>query len=169
MDLDSVIRKQKQKEQEKVQQDWYPPNRKRPFNQSYNKYDKEGAKPKAEEDSAANTDEHGVISLSQKNNNLRNKRPKTEEEPEEGEGNYEGYTGGYKGKKPYFPPHMMGYMPPMDYYASMYMDPYMMYGGYMKPFKPKKFKNKTLIVKKNKEGEAKPAEASTTEKPSGTS
>jgi hypothetical protein len=152
IDLDSVIKKQKEKEYETQAhtQDWYgAPNRKRPHN--YNKPDVQEVNIEEKESGSA-----GVISLNARNNNIRNnKRQKTGEEPEvEGEGEGDATQGypGYKGKKgQYFDPYMGmgGYgFPPQ-----MFMDPYMMYGGYggygKPPVKPKKFKNKSLIVKKD--------------------
>jgi hypothetical protein len=168
IDLDSVIKKQKEKEFEKEYEqeapDWYgQPSRKR--NHHPSKYD--SSKPEVEE---VNIEEKeagsaGVISLSTRNNNIRNnKRQKVAEEAEiEGEGEGDAvheYHGGYKGKKAnFFDPYMasMGGMQGYGGYPQMYMDPYMMYGGggagggygYGKPPKAKKFKNKSLIVKKD--------------------
>lgn len=94
---------------------------------------------------------------------LKRKRCINNEDEAEGEGDPNFGYGGYKGKKSsYYPP--MGYMPPHMYeYPPMYgMDPYMMGYGMYKPFPKKKFKNKTLIVKKpdskktESKGESKP-------------
>ena len=147
MDLDSLIKKQK--ESERVKKDNYFQSRKRHHND-------DESKPQVEEidiSESAGGNPSRVISLSKKNNNIRNlKRTKTEEEgesvekePEEAEGDKENPKGKYK-KGGYYPP--MGYMPPYYMYDyQMYgMDPYM-----MNPYSYKPKKNKTWVKKTNEE------------------
>ena len=158
MDLDSVIKKQK--ENERAQKDSYVQNRKRHHNEmqrSYYRKENE-SKPQVEEvdiSESAEGNQPRLISLSQKNNNLRSlKRPKIEEgenqeneeaELEEKQEESELEKGKHK-KNPYY--QGMGYVPP--YYMYQYpmygMDPYMM-DPYM--YKPKK--NKTWVKKTNEE------------------
>lgn len=168
MDLDSVIKKQKQKEQEKGRQEWNPSNRKRTHFDKSRQYGGQADRHQIEEveisGSGRGQAEGKVISLSKKNNDLRNaKRQKVSDEGEGDEAaeGYEEQPTGYKGKKkPYYPP--TGYMPPMYDYSMYPMDPYMMppYGMWQ-PYK-KTFKNKTLIVKKDEGGKKPGAESKPT-------
>lgn len=166
MDLDSVIKRQKQKEQEKNRNEWNPGNRKRTHFDKSKQYGGHSNKHQVEEveisGSGSAHAEGKVISLSRRNNDLRD--AKRQKVTEEGEGDeaaegYEDQPTGYKGKKkPYYPP-MGGYMPPMYDYSMYPMDPYMMppYGMWQ-PYK-KTFKNKSLIVKKDEGGKKAGAES----------
>jgi hypothetical protein len=148
--LDSVIQKQKHNNFPHPPQEWQPGKRKRPQYDSSREY--KGGHQVEELDMLADQNqegEAGTISLGKRNNNIRqNKRQKYEEEGE-GEDNT-GYKKPYGGYKGYKQPMMGGYNPQMFDYSQMYMDPYMMYQQpYMPPFKPKKFKNKSLIINKD--------------------
>lgn len=148
MDLDSVIKKQKQ--DHRKGNDWTQGPRKR----GHFEQPSEG---QFEEDET-----HGKPKYNKYHNPYTGPKGfKRQKQGEEGEGEGDAETKGYKGKKGGYYDPMMGYggYPGMyGAYPGMYMDPYMIYGGYgYKPFK-KTFKNKTLIVKKDdKEKKEEPA------------
>jgi len=158
--LDSVIQKQKQKEMEENTREWvhgggrkrqhYDVTEENIYDPSTRKRPKRTEEPEVEEDINIKKkkpfSKEPAFGLTYNDKNF----PPKEIQQDEGEGEgAQDASGGYKGKKkiPYY--NMMGYMPPSIYgYPPMYpMDPYMMnpYYGY----KPKKFKNKTLVVKKD--------------------
>ena len=143
MDLDSVIKKQKESRKDRG----YKGNKRSHFETPSEDHEEE-------EGNFRGKHRYNKFNLS-RGGYHGHKRPKHDEEGE-GEGDAE-QNPGYKGKKgAYFDPMMGygGYGAMYGGYPGMYMDPYMMggYGGYgYKPFK-KTFKNKSLIVKKDEKG-----------------
>lgn len=169
--LDSVIKKQKEHENEHNSRNWNQGPRKRNFyevteesyeSKPFNKRQKHEEGDEAEEDGQAQ----------QQRPKFSNARAAEGEGGEAGEGDKEvPTTGGYKGKKknPYYAGGMP-YMHPSAMYGYGYnpmyaMDPYMM-RGYFPPVPGfKKFKNKSLII--NKSGKSKAATVQKTEEEAG--